>query len=316
MRYLVLLVLFVLPAFAPLAAAEFSPWDAWRLGYTTFEKGIQLRDKGDYVGAVEQFNAARRHYVNVQKARPDWNQSIIQGRINDCDRELNALKKLVGSRPAAPPAPRESSAIAGADFVELQSIRQQAAGYKQKLFEAMTELEELRRQVEQGKTAAAEIANLLRDQRIQQEKYALLEKRYHTLEQQALEPDGRIEELRKQLLEEKLNSEVAAKRLQVAEARIQKLDRDAAELFNARGIAEAAARQKEAEATRLERELAELRRFQEEAVSQRSALQFRLDQAEKKLKEATERDDARTQELAQLRGQLREALKRDRKSVV
>lgn len=309
MRYLVLLVLFVLPAFAPLAAAEFSPWDAWRLGYTTFEKGIQLRDKGDYVGAVEQFNAARRHYVNVQKARPDWNQSIIQGRINDCDRELNALKKLVGSRPAAPPAPRESSAIAGADFVELQSIRQQAAGYKQKLFEAMTELEELRRQVEQGKTAAAEIANLLRDQRIQQEKYALLEKRYHTLEQQALEPDGRIEELRKQLLEEKLNSEVAAKRLQVAEARIQKLDRDAAELFNARGIAEAAARQKEAEATRLERELAELRRFQEEAVSQRSALQFRLDQAEKKLKEATERDDARTQELAQLRGQLREALK-------
>ena len=102
MRYLVLLVLFVLPAFAPLAAAEFSPWDAWRLGYTTFEKGIQLRDKGDYVGAVEQFNAARRHYVNVQKARPDWNQSIIQGRINDCDRELNALKKLVGSRPAAP----------------------------------------------------------------------------------------------------------------------------------------------------------------------------------------------------------------------
>lgn len=303
-----LLFALLLPSL-PSAAAEFSPWDAWRLGYTTFEKGVQLRDKGDYVGAVEQFNTARCHYVDVQKARPDWNQSIIQGRINDCDRELNALKKLVGSRPTGPSMPRESAASTGADFVELQSLRRQAAGYKQKLFEAMTELEELRRQVEQSKTAASEIANLLRDQRIQQEKYALLEKRYHALEQQALEPDGRIEELRKQLLEEKLNSEVAAKRLQVAEARIQKLDRDAAELFNARGVAEATARQREADATRLERELAELRRFQEEAVAQRSALQFQLSQAEKKLQEATERDTARTQELAQLRGQLREALK-------
>ena len=172
MKHLLNFVLTVLLSAAPLAAAEFSPWDAWRLGYTTFEKGIQLRDKGDYVGAVDQFNAARRHYVDVQKARPDWNQSIIQGRINDCDRELNALKKLIGNRPAAP-APREPSS--GADFVELQSLRKQAAGYKQKLFEALTELEELRRQAEQGKTAAAEIANLLRDQRIQQEKYALLE---------------------------------------------------------------------------------------------------------------------------------------------
>lgn len=306
MKHLLNFVLTVLLSAAPLAAAEFSPWDAWRLGYTTFEKGIQLRDKGDYVGAVDQFNAARRHYVDVQKARPDWNQSIIQGRINDCDRELNALKKLIGNRPAAP-APREPSS--GADFVELQSLRKQAAGYKQKLFEALTELEELRRQAEQGKTAAAEIANLLRDQRIQQEKYVLLEKRYRALEQQALEPDGRIEELRKQLLEEKLNSEVAAKRLQVAEARIRKLDQDAAELFNARGVAEAAARQREADATRLERELAELRRFQETAVTQRSALQFQIAQSEKKLKEATERAASRDKELSQLRGQLREALK-------
>ena len=63
------------------------------------------------------------------------------------------LKKLIGNRPAAP-APREPSS--GADFVELQSLRKQAAGYMQNLFEALTELEELRRQAEQGKTADLE----------------------------------------------------------------------------------------------------------------------------------------------------------------
>ena len=47
MKHLLNFVLTVLLSAAPLAAAEFSPWDAWRLGYTTFEKGIQLRDKGD-----------------------------------------------------------------------------------------------------------------------------------------------------------------------------------------------------------------------------------------------------------------------------
>lgn len=90
-----------------------------------------------------------------------------------------------------------------------------------------------------------------------QEKYALLEKRYQDLERQSLEPDQRLTELRNQLIEEKLNAELTAKRLKVAETRLQKLDQDAVELYRARSKAEAAAKEREADATRLERELAE-----------------------------------------------------------
>ena len=62
----------------PLAAADVSPWDAWRLGYTNFELGQQLRDRGDYTRAREAFVKARDHYDTVRKARPDWNQRVIR----------------------------------------------------------------------------------------------------------------------------------------------------------------------------------------------------------------------------------------------
>ena len=34
-------------------APRLSPWDAWRMAYTTFEQGEELRDKGNYVKARE-----------------------------------------------------------------------------------------------------------------------------------------------------------------------------------------------------------------------------------------------------------------------
>ena len=69
-----------------LAAADFSPWDAWKNGYTLYEKGEQFRDKGDYLKALNSFEQAKKLYEQLQKNRPDWNQKIITGRIADCDR--------------------------------------------------------------------------------------------------------------------------------------------------------------------------------------------------------------------------------------
>ena len=75
-----------------LLGAPFSPWDAWRQGYTMFEKGQQQRDRGSYRRALQYFESALESYESVRKARPDWNQKIIQGRIDDCRKAIAAVK--------------------------------------------------------------------------------------------------------------------------------------------------------------------------------------------------------------------------------
>ncbi len=295
-----------------LAAAGFSPWDAWKNGYTLYEKGEQFRDKGDYLKALNSFEQAKKLYEQLQKNRPDWNQKIITGRIADCDREITAVKRLVGDSELTSPA---ASAPTGADFAEQQSLRRELEQYKQKLSEIIVENDDLRRRLARNQASQKEVANLLREQRVMQEKYALLEKRYQDLERQSLEPDQRLTELRNQLIEEKLNAELTAKRLKVAETRLQKLDQDAVELYRARSKAEAAAKEREADATRLERELAELRRFQANAAGERSALQNRLDQANLQLKEQQAQIGSQENDLQNLRRQLQDTLKNGGDSV-
>ena len=59
-----------------------SPWDAWRMAYTSFEKGEIARDKGDYTNAKEAFDKALGYYKMVRESRPDWNQRVISERIS------------------------------------------------------------------------------------------------------------------------------------------------------------------------------------------------------------------------------------------
>ncbi len=293
------------------SAGEFSPWDAWRNGHTYFEKGTQARDRADYVYALELFQRAEREYERVRKARPDWNQKIIQGRLDDCRRELEVVRKLLGGGDSAT-GMRDVSASGNAfsaDPVEMQALRREAAEYKQKYFEALAELDELRRKVQQGDNAAEEVANLLREQRVMDEKYRLLEKRYHDLEQQALEPDSRLDTLQKQLVEEKLNTDLITKRLQVAEARIRKQDQDAIELYRQKSAAESRAGSAAEELERVRSELTELRRFQDEAVVQRGELQKELDRGSLLIKEYESKLVNREAELASLRSRLEGTLK-------
>ena len=66
-------------------AADPSPWDAWRLGYTNYELGENVRNRGDYSAALEAFEKSRKYYQAVKRARPDWNQKVIRERLIACD---------------------------------------------------------------------------------------------------------------------------------------------------------------------------------------------------------------------------------------
>ena len=73
-----------------------SPWDSWRSGYTNFEQGESFRERGNYTEALKFFEKARKNYLAVRTARPDWNQRVIADRLRDCDRQIAELRRLLG----------------------------------------------------------------------------------------------------------------------------------------------------------------------------------------------------------------------------
>ena len=183
-----------------------SPWDAWRMAYTTFEQGENFRDKGDYLKAREAFDKALSYYNMVRKARPDWNQKVISERIADCEKESRRMKSLLG--PAAEPAVDAKAAVRAA---EEEAEAKAVAALRKELSLAKAELEELRRQNETRKNYESEISNLLRDQRLLRDRYSLLEKRYRAQEEKLMLPDTKVRQLEDQLVAMRLQLDLVRK---------------------------------------------------------------------------------------------------------
>ena len=115
-----------------------TPWDAWRMAYTTFEQGEEFRDKGEYTKAKESFDKALSYYRMVRSARPDWNQRVISERIADCERESQKMTAFLGQESSSQSTPSASSAVQQARASETEDLRRELA-------EAKAELEELYR---------------------------------------------------------------------------------------------------------------------------------------------------------------------------
>ena len=107
-RYSIALVFFAGWLTVLCAAENVSPWDLWRQGYTAFEKGESARDRGDHVKALEHFQDAAENYRAVRKARPSWNQNVINSRILLCEQEIADAKRLLNQ-----PAAAARSSVAG-----------------------------------------------------------------------------------------------------------------------------------------------------------------------------------------------------------
>ena len=245
----------------PLAAADLSPWDEWRLGYTSFEIGEQTRNRGDYTASLEAFEKSLRHYQAVKRARPDWNQKVIRERLNACEKQIAELRRLLGDKtPAAPQtaetkksgegdAPAKQSA-AGASVESGETVRRLRA----ELAELSAELDELRRERANRRNYENEIANLIRDQRIAREKYALLEKSYGKLQAELKKPESSLRELRKQLVEKNERLTDTEKTVRMLEERLRQGEQMAQELTRDKNQLRAQLRQMEEELQRGQRE--------------------------------------------------------------
>ncbi|WP_294477678.1 hypothetical protein [uncultured Victivallis sp.] len=218
MRKFILFVL--LAAVLPLlSGAARNAWDIWREGYETYHKGEILRDRGEHIQALETFRKALALYQEIQRARPDWDQNIIKSRIADCEREIANARKLLGDTDSSPIPVRPEPQVGGVDFAEQESLRKEEENYRKRITDLTTENETLRKEIEQLKANEVDALKLLREQRVLQEKCALLEKQKLELEKKNADPDAEIETLKRRLVEEKLASEQLSGRLRLAETR-------------------------------------------------------------------------------------------------
>ena len=303
----------VLLALLPLlSGAAKNAWDTWREGYVAYQKGEAARDRGEFTLAYESFRKSLELYREIQRSRPDWDQNIIRQRITDSERELEKVRQLLGvDAPSSSPEPAATAApppaARGVDFVEQESRKRELEIYRKKIVDLTVESDQLRKEVERLKGNEVDALKLLREQRVLRENATLLEQQVKALEKQLLEPDTRVEELRKQLIEEKLNSDLLAKRLQLAEARAQKLDKEAVDLNRGKGLAEAAAKANAEDVTRLTREMEELRKFRDDAQKQRTALEAAAAEAELKLKNLNAKQEKQAAELVELNRRLADA---------
>ncbi len=310
--------------FYPMASAadsdDFSPWDGWRQGYTHFERGEQARDRGDYVQALQSFRESLRCYREVKRARPDWNQTVIDTRISLCEQEIAAIRRLMGrptgtgsadSRdPALTSAPASGTpaSVVPENTARLQAELEQ---YKQKLFSALVELEDLRKSAAQRSATTTELENLMRERRIMQEKYQLLESRYQELEKKSSEPDAAAEAARRQMIELRINLETTERKLKLATDRNLAMEHDLAELQRTRLQLEKELKEAQLLAAANREELASLRQIRDSATGEKNLILAREETLKQSLERAEKQLAANRTELETLQKRLLTAARPD-----
>ncbi|MDD5698617.1 MAG: tetratricopeptide repeat protein [Victivallaceae bacterium] len=210
-------------------AEEFSPWAAWRKGFSYYEEGERCRDKGEHRQALASYKKALQCYLGVKKARPAWNQQIIGSRIKMCEREIKRLDGQLGTTSAVSTESRAEPT--GTINAELQSTKAELLDYKKKLFSALIELNELRQRNKQQKNTADRIEDLMREKRILNEEYQLLQEKFINLQKQKNTPDENAQRLRNQLVDIKIKNQMLTQRLKLQQEKEKDANEEIASLY-------------------------------------------------------------------------------------
>ena len=235
---------------------EFSPWEAWRQGFSNYEKGEQSKNRGNNEEALKCFQRAREYYVTVQNNRPEWNQKIIGSRIKMCDQEINELKGDIARKRTDSTASEErisprtstrsssdsssspvipatvSSSSFGRDVDnDTSEVKAELEKYKKKLFAVLVEVDELRRQSERGQSASREVENMIKEKGVLQQQLSLLQQKYDALNDKITQPDTEKNELKNRMLEEKMKMEILNQKLKMQDDNYEKLRHEMAELY-------------------------------------------------------------------------------------
>ena len=181
-KFFIISGMLFLTAFLPLSAAP-SPWDLWRSGYTNFEQGESLRERGRYSEAVEYFEKAKKNYLSVRSARPDWNQRVIANRLRDCEKNLAELRRLLNDKKTASipeknisktekttdiqsaSSMKQSSAADRTDFVSQEEL-QESLQLRRENLQLKNALENSRKEIAKQRNLENELTALMRDRKV------------------------------------------------------------------------------------------------------------------------------------------------------
>ena len=244
---------------------ESSPWVGWRKGYEYYDKAAGYKEKNQFEKALKSYTQSREYFHAIRRNFPQWNKSVVEGRIRLCDNEIKSLQKLVRpakvQQPSVPaqtpvqyqaPQPRAianyqpqppvqyqmpvnnypansnyaynqpvSGSSSGRLYIEMQSEIDQ---YRQKLRNALMEIDNLQLKLRQSEARTQDVDGILRDYRLLQEKYSLLEVQYKNAVERSVTGDRNRYE--NQLMTLKLANDEAIQRTRRLEETIRLKDNE------------------------------------------------------------------------------------------
>ncbi len=307
-------ICFALVLFAWSVPAEESPWVKWRLGQELTVKGDNARDRGDHKQAIRFFGEAAAHYRELKKIRPDWNQQVIDARLQLCEAELAKARRALGdvAEPVSAAPGRAGVPPPKTVYEErpATAINAELEQYKAKLLAALVELDELRKKEATRKGAANEAEALLRENRELQQNLKVQEKRYRDLQLKLDAPDEERKKMQAQLDEARTELRSSENRLEQAQEKITRLDREFLALTQRR-VGELAAQKTTAESlAAAEKELTILREFRRNTLAGKNEELLRIRDLDGQIEQARAQEKRRTEEIEKLNLRLEEAMRK------
>ena len=330
---------------------ESSPWVGWRKGYEFYDRAGAFKDDNQYAKALELYTESRNYFAAIKRNFPNWNRSVVEGRIKLCENEIEAMRRIVGNAVAAPapapapvPAPQipthrrsggmppvyevnqqgdlyrvdlavptgagggqpaggyrqpapagnyysgnynsnsmpSAGTSSGRLYIEMQSEIEQ---YRQRLRNALMEIDSLQLKLRQSDARSRDIDGVLRDYRLLQEKYSLLEVQYKNA--LARNAGGDRDRFESQIINLKLANDEAQKRIQALAGESARKDQEYAVSRNEVLKLRDDLQKKEQEVRRIQRNL-ELERNKENKTPE---LAGKLQTLENELKRKDQRID-------------------------
>ncbi len=273
--------------------ADNDAWALWNSGYESYEKSKKARVQGKYDEALLLLERAKSYYIQAKNSRPDWNQKVIDSRIELVDTDIAALQKLKSGEPVETVAPTVTAAktpsLPRLNSRQVREMQLELEQYRNKTLELTAEVEKLK---SAGRTAAAntdEMENLVRENQELSDRNTALLRKIQDFELQLKQPDIEKNDLRNRLVEEKINFETAVKRVELIQKENEQIRQETAGAYQERNQLRIAERDLNTKLRALERELTSLRTAKTLDDNERNAFKTQLTGKEEELRRLTAR---------------------------
>lgn len=207
---------------ALLADGNSNVWEEWRRGYDIFQKADKELAKGNMREALQLYRESRDLYLKVQKERPDWNQTIIKRRLELCEEQINKITaKLSSSQSSSKQNLPNNVVIVPKEQDKRTDLSNNE--YRQKYFELLIEVENLRKQLRNKSVSNRNFETLVKEKQTLEDNYKALQRRYQELKDNSSGGGSEeFESIQKLLIAEKMKSENLSKKLKIVSDELNK----------------------------------------------------------------------------------------------